>query len=139
MEKPMDQSKLDEEHLRLLTAYHYVAGGIMATFSLVFIFYIFMGTMMPGLSMPQDAKMPHGFDRFMTYYFVVIGVVGLVFGWGLATLTIYSGKCISQRKKYTLALIVSGLNCLWIPIGTILGVSSFIVLCRPSVKALFTS
>ena len=33
--------------------------------------------------------------------------------------------------------MVAGLNCLHMPLGTLLGVFTFIVLARPSVQALF--
>ena len=51
--------------------------------------------------------------------------------------TAYAGRCISRRQKYTFCLIAAGLNCMHMPIGTILGVFTLIVLTRDSVRQLF--
>lgn len=72
------------------------------------------------------------------YIFVVFGCVGLVIGWTGAALTIYAGRCISARKHYVFILIVAGLGCVFMNlINTTLGVFTFIILLRPTVKVLF--
>jgi hypothetical protein len=58
-------------------------------------------------------------------------------GWTLAAVTVYVGRCIKRREKYTFCLIAAGLNWMHMPIGTILGVFTLIVLTRDSVGQLF--
>jgi hypothetical protein len=55
----------------------------------------------------------------------------------LGILTIVSGRLISLRRRRTFSLVVAGINCASFPFGTVLGVFTFIVLARPSVRALY--
>jgi len=72
------------------------------------------------------------------YIFVVIGCVGVFVGWTWAALTIYAGRCITARKHYVFILVMAGLGCAFMNvINTTLGVFTFIVLLRPTVKELF--
>jgi hypothetical protein len=48
------------------------------------------------------------------------------------------GNRIKERRSHTLCQVVSGIDCLWIPFGTILGVMSLMVLNRKSVRAEFS-
>jgi hypothetical protein len=58
-------------------------------------------------------------------------------GWAVGILTIVSGRAIAQRKWRVFSLVMAGVNCASFPLGTLLGVFSFIVLLRPSVRALY--
>jgi len=55
----------------------------------------------------------------------------------IAGMVLFAGRCLSRRKNHLLCLIVAGVSCLFVPMGTVLGVFSIIVLMRPSVKELF--
>ena len=48
-----------------------------------------------------------------------------------------SARFLRGRRHRTFSLIVAGINCLGIPLGTILGVFTLIVLLRPSVRTLY--
>lgn len=129
----MTTADQDSEHLRLLSIFHYVAGGLMAAFSCIPIFHVLFGTYF--LLTPNG---PGGNDaRFVGLIFIFIGGAIILLGWALAALTAFAGRCLGQRKHYTFCLIVAGLSCLWMPFGTVLGVFTLIVLLRPSVKPLF--
>jgi hypothetical protein len=75
--------------------------------------------------------------RMFGLIFFLIGGAIVLFGWTLAVVTAYAGRCIKRREKYTFCLIAAGFNCMHIPIGTILGVFTLIVLTRESVRQLF--
>jgi hypothetical protein len=60
-------------------------------------------------------------------------------GWTLAAFVFAAGRCIKRRKRHLFCIIVAGVSCLFMPFRTALGVCSFMVLSRPSVKALFES
>ena len=64
---------------------------------------------------------------------IMSGFVALV--WTAGALTIYSGRCIKQRKHRVLVYIMAALNCLFVPYGTLLGVFTFIVLGSPEAIA----
>jgi hypothetical protein len=127
---------LDEEHLRLLSIGHYIAGGLCILFASIFIFHFvmfffvasnpqFFPPVQPGHPGP-----PQGLFRAMG---AVIGVF-ILLGWTFGGLTIYVGRCIKRRVKRGLSLVIACVNLLFIPVGTLLGVASLMVLTRSSVK-----
>jgi hypothetical protein len=70
---------------------------------------------------------------------IVAAVIGIVIltGWLLSGLTIYAGRCVAQTKAILFVRFMAGLNCLFIPYGTILGVCTFVILSKPEVKRMF--
>jgi hypothetical protein len=50
-----------------------------------------------------------------------------------------SGLFLLKRRHRMFILIVAGLNCLSVPLGTILGVFTFVVLGRDSVRKAFAA
>ena len=51
-----------------------------------------------------------------------------------AVLNMLSGLFIQKRTNRTFSLVVAAINCLCFPFGTILGVFTFVVLLRTSVR-----
>lgn len=135
------QARQDAEHLRLLSIFHYVVGGLTALFGCFGLIYVVMGIIF--LAFPesmQDGRPGHAGDpppAFLGWIFVGIGTFFTVLGWTMAALTIYGGVCLKRRQKRTFTLVTAGLNCLQVPFGTALGVFTFMVLNRPSVRALY--
>src|SRR5262249_36826069 len=69
--------------------------------------------------------------------FIVFGLIFAgVFG-TLGVLILLTGRNISKQRNYTFCFIIACLMCLWMPLGTILGIFTIIVLTRDSVKAIF--
>ena len=147
-----NQARIDADNLQTLTLCHFIMGGLTALFSCMFIFHIVMGAMMihnpsafapvPTPSVPSPPSIPTtlGFPPMMGYMFLTIGIVAVVVGWTLGGLTAYAGHCLKERKHYIFILITAGCNCAVImPLGTLLGAFTFVVLLRPTVKALFDS
>lgn len=152
------QERIDAENLNALTLCHYILGGVTALFSCLFIMHIITGTMMiHNLEMFNPRPMPQAypatqsvpgqlspmqpypfFPPFMGYMFVIMGTLAVLGGWTLGGLTAYAGRCMKARRSYLYILIIAGCNCAFVmPLGTILGVFTFIVMMRPTVKALF--
>jgi hypothetical protein len=125
----------DNSHLQLIAVFHYIWGGLTALFSSIALIHVSLGLMMilnkNFLTSPGQPPPP----PFMGWMFVLIGGFILLLGWTMGGLTIYSGRCISRRRNRTFSLVMAGINCLSIPLGTALGVFTFIVLMQPSVTA----
>ena len=133
---PNRQQILDAEHLRLLSIFHYVKGGISAFFACIPIIHLVIGLVM----VVAPHAFGHGRDQppaFLGWLFIIIALFVMVLGWTFAALTVMAGRCIARRRHYTFCLIVACLECLSIPLGTVLGVFTILVLNRASVKALF--
>ena len=131
------QAMVDASHLRLLSIFHYVWGGLAVLGGIFMIGYIFlMESLMTAASSSGSGTAPAELDTMMD----IIGVIYAGFGvlyLILAICNFFCGKFLSSRKHRTFIMIVSGINCLGIPLGTTLGVFTFIVLLRPSVTAEF--
>jgi hypothetical protein len=133
---PSPQRILDDEHLRLLSIFHYVKGGITALFACIPIIHVVFGLVL----IVAPRLFGHGNDQppaFLGWLFVILGFFIIFLGWTVAVLVLIAGRCIARRRHYTFCFVVACLECLSVPFGTVLGVFTILVLNRQSVKALF--
>ena len=152
------------ERLRLLAIGHYVYGG-MGLFMLPF-FIPFFGMMTIMASIPEEqwnrpgkpaqqversaadavatatpAASPQASNQappkiFFVMFFGIFGIIllGIL---TLSALTAYAGRCIQKRQRKTLIYVVTAVNCVFVPYGTLLGVSTLLVLGSPEGRAEF--
>ena len=125
----------DEEHLRMLSILYYIWGGLTACFSCLGVVYVIMG----GIFMVAASQQQNAPPAWFGAIFSIFGVLMVLLIGAMAGLTLWTGRNLQQRKRYTLCLIVAGVSCLSVPLGTALGVFTFVVLSRPSVKQLFNA
>jgi hypothetical protein len=130
----------DQEHLRLLSIFHYVMGGLACLLPLFSLIYIGMGVAVLSGKLPSAGAHGHSAaagDLIGGWFFIAFGALFFLSGVVGAILNFLAGHSLAKRERRTLCLVVAGLNCLHMPLGTLLGVFTFIVLARPSVQALF--
>lgn len=132
----MSQSE-DDQHLNLLSIFHYVVGGLVGVFSLLPILYIVMGLAMVFAPEMFGENRGHAPPAFLGWLIAGVGCVALVFGLTLATCVVLAGRSLASRTRYTFCLVMAGIECVFMPLGTILGVFTIVVLMRESVKSLF--
>lgn len=125
----------DEEHLRLLSIFHYVVGGLAGLFACFPIMHLIMGIVMLAGGF-QDAS-SQGPPKVIGLIFVMMALFMISGGWALAICLIISGRQLAKRRLYKFCFVIACVSCAFIPFGTILGVFTIIVLMRPSVKELF--
>lgn len=126
----------DEEHLKVISIFHYVVAGFTAFFALFPLIYIILGLCMalaPGQFGGPGQAPPPGIGLA----FIVMGGVMMAFGWAFAALIFATGRFLARRKHHTFCLVVACIECLFVPFGTILGIFSIIILMREQVKQLF--
>ena len=124
----------DEEHLKLLSIFHYVVGGITALGSCMFLMHIIMGLAMLGGALGDASDAP---PRFVGLILIVFPGLFMLGGWTLAICIIVAGKKLAQHVSRTYCLVVAAVECIMMPLGTVLGVFTIIVLMKDSVRALF--
>jgi hypothetical protein len=125
----------DLEHLRLLSIFHYVVGGITALFACIPIIHLVVGaSMIAGFKGAEEVPVPLG---LIGVIFVIIAGALILAGWSLAVCQFLTGSRLSNRTNYTFCFVVAGVECILVPFGTALGVFTIIVLSRPTVKELF--
>ncbi|MBH1552972.1 hypothetical protein I5U56_21140 [Stenotrophomonas maltophilia] len=133
-------SAQDADHLRMLSIAHYVVGGLIALFSLIFILHIVLGISALTGHLPMNSggqPSSPAEQRLFGWMFTIIGCLIVFGGVTLGAFVAYAGRCLAGRRRYLLCLIVAGLACLFAPVGTVLGVFTLIILLRPQVKAAF--
>lgn len=129
----------DADHLRLLSIFHYVVAGITALCSLIPVIHLVMGLAIVTGHLPMESEQGNEpFDpRLFGWFFVAFAGAFIAGGLTLAGFMAYAGRCLAQRRRHVLCMVVAGISCCFMPFGTVLGVFTLIVLVRPSVKAAF--
>lgn len=123
----------DAKQLDLLAIFHYVVGGIMAFFSCMPFLHVFMGLMMISgkfFEETEGSPPPPGFG----WMFVIMGSVFILIGWAISICIIVAGWKLKQRKSRMYCMVVAGIECMFMPFGTVLGVFTLIALNRDSIK-----
>ncbi len=130
--------KQDLEHLKLLSIFHYIAGGLAAFFACFPIFHLVMGIAFIVLSARSDVNADAP-PAFIGWIFVGVAGMIMVMGWTMAACIIAAGRFLAKQKHYMFCLVMAGIECLFMPFGTVLGIFTIIVLMRESVKEIFTA
>jgi len=136
--QPTYQHLQDAEHLKLLAIFYYIVGGLSFLGSLFGGIYIVMGAAFSRVFATTPAT-SHGSPPppEMGWVIVGFGILISLFCIAMGVGSILTGRWISARKNKTFCMVVAGFSCLSVPLGTALGVFTFIVLSRPTVAALF--
>lgn len=79
------------------------------------------------------AKAFSGIFDSLVYFYIAIGVFIVL----KIILNFLSARYMTRRKNKVFSMIVAGLNCLSIPLGTILGIFTFVVLSRQTVEVTY--
>jgi len=128
----------DEEHLNLLSIFHYVFGGLVAFFGFLPLLYAGIGGTVIFASQPKFFNAPDNVPAtWIGGLFLVFGVAMFLIAEIIALCLTLSGRFISKRTHYSFNFVVACLQCFCFPFGTALGIFTLIVLVRPSVKTLF--
>jgi hypothetical protein len=125
----------DEQHLKLLSIFHYIAGGLCALFSCVFILHFVIGVL--ALTKPELFEGDEALPAFFGWIFVAAGAIPILVGWTIGSLMIAAGRSLAKRTRYMFCFVIAAISCMFVPFGTVLGVFTIIVLSRESVRALF--
>src|SRR4051812_15856657 len=132
-----DQRKIDSDHLNLLSIFHFVGAGF-AVLGILFLLahYAFLHTIFENSKIWANQKggpPPAEFFAVFKWFYLVGGIWFAV----SAILNVLSGLFLRARKHRTFSMIVAGINCLHMPLGTVPGVFTIIVLVRDSVRHLY--
>jgi hypothetical protein len=127
------------EHLRLLAIFHFVYAGLLVLGTLVPIFWLLTASLwwpeLAAEAQRDGAEMPTMATGAMALAF---GAFGVLLGWIWAGCLVMAGRSLLARRRYTYCLVIAGLTCLSIPIGTALGVTTLVILNREDTRVLFT-
>ena len=161
-----EQRIITRERLRLLAIGHYIYGGMGVFMLPMFLPFVGLMVFMAAIPAEQWSKSPPASparqleppdavappsptpsrDRTSEapprFIFAIFGIIFCAIFLALATLsalTAYAGRCIQKRRRKTLIYVVFGLNCVFVPYGTLLGVCTILVLGSPGAQAEFVA
>jgi len=129
----------DNEHLKLLSIFHYVVGGIGSLFACVPLIHMGLGFMFiiaPEQITQNSCESP---PEFVGWLFFIMGLVFFLLGQSIAVAIIISGRFIAKRKNYLYSFVVGCIECAFFPFGTVLGVFTIMILSRESVKETYNT
>ncbi len=105
----------------------------MALFSCFPLIHIAIGfAMLSGAFDGKDAP-----PKFLGLFFIIFPGIMMLCGWILAICIFIAGSRLAHYRARTYCLVIAGLECLFMPFGTVLGVFTIVVLMKNSVKELF--
>lgn len=130
----------DDEHLRLLSAFHYVLGGIVALVSFLPGVHLAYGILMVAGRAGARRGSSGGAEiagALLGWFFIGAATIVILCGLALAVCLLLAGGFLARRRHYLFCLGVAGAACALTPVGTVLGVFTILVLLRDSVRAEF--
>ena len=130
---PSLPGNFDIEHLRLLSIFHYVIGGLKCLGFCAGGMYACFGFMLAMIPHKIGEPSPIFFGAFFALLGLLIGLVSLTLG----ILTIISGRLMRKRRCRIFSIVIGAINCMSLPFGTVLGIFTLIVLMRDSVRRLY--
>ena len=143
MESPKSHEDRDKRHIGLLSVFHFIVGGGRLLISMLYLLLILFArhgmnkfdalAVQPGSEQVPSASMTQDPQNFLWLF----GVVFLFVTFS-ALLTIYVGWRMRKYKSRPLTLMNAVINCLFFPIGTVLGIFTLTILFRDSVKSLYS-
>ena len=123
----------DKQNLKLLSIFHYIVGAMAALFSCFPLIHIGIGVaILCGAFVGKDAP-----PKFLGLFFIIIPGIMMLCGWMLAVCILIAGSKLARYRARTFCLVIAGLECIFMPFGTVLGVFTIVILMKDSVKELF--
>lgn len=123
----------DKDTLHLLSIFHFVLAALVALTACIPLihFTVGLGLIFGGVAEEEPAL------GLMGGFFTLIAGIIILLGWGIAYMIFLAGKNLEKQQKYQLCLVAGAVLCIFMPLGTILGVFTLVTLNSDSVKKLF--
>ena len=125
----------NETHLKLLRIFYYIMAGFSLLGVCGGVVYGGMGVVLMSANVQTGPNDPP--PEVMGGILLGVGAVILLLSIVMAAMAFYSAKGFATGTYKTLIYITAGLFCLSVPLGTALGIYTFIVMGKPGVQARF--
>ncbi len=132
-----EQQKKDSDNINLLSIFQFIFAGLtLVSLAFLYLHYLFMHEFLMKSEVWKQMNMnitqQQLFAIVIGFYWVA-GVLMFI----CSLLNVLSGIFMRQRKARVFSLVVAALNCLHIPLGTLLGIFTLVILSRYSVAELY--
>lgn len=122
-----------DKQLDLLGLFHFILGGLTALFACLPLIHVGVGAALLLGTFDSGEAAP----RFVGWIFVLMGSLFVLGGWALAAAMIAAGRMLRRRKSRTACQVIAALECLLMPLGTLLGVFTLMALSQDRAQELF--
>src|SRR5687767_2639997 len=123
------------DHLRLLSIFHYIVGGLAAMFALFPALHLAIGIGMVAGRFPDPTEQRD--MQLFGWLFVAMAAMWMLAALTYAVCLVLAGRFLARQAHYTFCFIIAALSCAFMPFGTVLGVFTIVVLVRRGVRQLF--
>lgn len=125
----------DRDHLRILSIMHYIFAGLgVVGLGFLGAHYAMMRAFMsPELMKHEQNPPPEAFMDMIVWFYVVFGAILLL---GMV-LNVMVAQRLKARRGRMFCMVVAALDLLQMPLGTLLGIFTLLVLSRESVRRTF--
>lgn len=125
-------------YLNILAIFHFIVASILGLLSCLPLINLFIGIPMLR-DVPYALKQGEFFSQTilapLTFILLPIGMT--VIGWMFAVAIALNGYYIKTRQWLIYCMVMSGIETIFTPFGTVLGVFTIIHLTKPNTKILF--
>jgi hypothetical protein len=137
---PAEQANL-ESNIRLLSTLHYVMAILTGLTALFPCIHLFLGIMLVSGNLGTSSA-PSGSavapPAALGWFFIIFAVVFILAGLTLAILIFLNARRLAERRSHKFCMIVSGVECVLMPLGTVLGIFTILALNKPGARELFS-
>lgn len=135
----------DASQLHTLSVLYYVLGGFNALMLSLTLLLVGAVVVLAARE-PDSASVPaattaaaSGDSTMVASLFLLIYLAVFLLSAVCAVLQFMTARRLRERRSLRFCQVAAGLSCLSLPLGTLLGVFTFVVLARPSVRARFAA
>ncbi len=128
----------DESDLGTLSLLTKIYGGLCAFGGVLMVALLAVMAFLIPAERAASGRAGGGEGAEVTILYLIIAVIGAVISGAMAFLYFKSADCIKKRQCKTLIYVAAALACTNAPLGLALGIYTFVLLERPSIKGLFS-
>jgi len=127
-----------QENLRLLAIFHFVYAGVVLLGSLMPAFWLLIASVWwPELAAEAGRDPDAGALAASSALGAALVGTAVVLAWIWAAALAFAGRSLMSGRRHTFCMVVAAIACLNVPLGTVLGVATLVVLNREETRALF--
>lgn len=117
-------------YLDILAVFHYVNGALSLFFTLFILAFLGIGLgAATGWGGNWEMEPGCSITAIMLFIFILVG--------GYGVLNLIAGRALQTRSNYVMVLVTAAVNCLNVPLGTLLGIFTLVLLSDPTVRPIF--
>src|SRR5665811_1199457 len=90
----------DIEHLRLLSIFHYIVGGLALLFACFPLIHVTIGSIFIYAAARAHSASGDAPPEIVGWILVVFGLAFFIFGIAFGVTVLWSGHCLARRKHY---------------------------------------